>query len=178
VIHTSATFRDLVASLARSESAKQLQAANDGFTPDAELFYVAAMLHDLGLAGPYDRGQCFEVDGASAARAILAALGWPGEKATRVGDAIYLHMHDVSEEDTAEARALALGTTADVSGGRALEITERSRDLVLGLFPRLGFKREFSALFEDQARRKPWCSVHAYMAAGLGDRIMSAPYDE
>jgi hypothetical protein len=155
-----------------------LLASSAGVVWDPELLYAAAMLHDLGLTPAYDRGGCFESDGAEAAREILAAMDWPTERAEVVAEAIFLHMHEVTSGHSGEARLLALGTTADVSGGRALEIAEPARLFILELFPRLGFKKEMVSLFEEQAHRKPWCVVHEYMRAGLGDRIMAAPYED
>jgi hypothetical protein len=150
----------------------------DGTAWDAELLYTAAMLHDIGLTPAYDRGGCFESDGAEAAREILDTVGWPAERCEIVADAIYLHMHDVTADHSGEAQLLALGTTADVSGGRALEIETAARSLILELFPREGFKTEMVGLFEDQARRKPQCVVQQYMQGGLGARMMAAPYDD
>jgi len=151
----------------------------DGFSYDAELFYVAAMLHDLGLTEAFDRGGCFEDDGAQAARELLARLGWHEHRTAVVAEAIRLHMHEPGDDASAEALLLIFGTSADVSGRRADEIEPGAREAVLRLFPRLGFKRHFSALFIDQAARKPGCVVHSYVHELRGvDRIMAAPYDD
>jgi hypothetical protein len=150
----------------------------DGISHDAELLYTAAMLHDLGLTATYDRGQCFESDSATAAREILTEVGWPEYRIEIVAKAIYLHMHDVGDNDGAEAKLLALGTAADVSGGRALEVREPERSFILELFPRSGFKKQMVALLEDQARRKPFCIVQQYLLQGIRDRIMNAPYSD
>jgi hypothetical protein len=130
---------------------------------DAELLYVAAMLHDIGLTPAYDRGGCFERDGADAAREILADLGWPAERAETAAEAIYLHMHEVGPGDSPEAVLLDLGTAVDVRGVRLGDVPDASRGFVLDRFPRLGFKEHFVGLFEDQARRKPHCVVHAFL---------------
>ena len=151
----------------------------DGFRFDAELFYVASLLHDIGLTEAYDRGGCFESDGAAAARELLKGLGWPVDRAERVGRAIYLHMHDVAEEEPAEAHLLAFGTSVDVAGWRLHDLDEPLRDSVVDAYPRLGFKQHFLGLFEDQAARKPQCVVHAYLRErGGADRILNAPFAE
>jgi hypothetical protein len=151
----------------------------DGFRFDAELFYVASLLHDIGLTEAYDRGGCFESDSADAADELLAGLGWPGDRAERVGRAIYLHMHDVAEDDPAEAHLLAFGTSIDVAGWRLTDIGEPLRGAVLDTYPRLGFKQHFIALFEAQAARKPHCVVHAYLHEHDGARrILDAPFAE
>jgi hypothetical protein len=151
----------------------------DGFHFDAELLYVASLLHDIGLTEAYDRGGCFETDGADAARELLIELGWPADRADRVGRAIYLHMHDVPADGPAEAHLLAFGTSVDVAGWRLHDIDEPLREAVLDTYPRLGFKRHFLALFVDQAARKPRCTVHAYLhERGGASRILEAPFAE
>ena len=48
---------------------------------DAELLFVACVLHDLGASDAYDGPQRFEVEGADAAAALLAEHGRPVEDA-------------------------------------------------------------------------------------------------
>jgi hypothetical protein len=136
------------------------------------------MLHDIGLTADYDRGGCFESDGAEVAREVLARVGWDDARAETVADAIYLHMHEVEEHHSAEAHLLAFGTTVDVSGGRYEEIDAATRDIVVDEFPRHDFKREFLALFTKQGEAKPNCIVHRLMADGFATRILSSPYAE
>ena len=147
----------------RSYAWGALLGVRDGVRWDAELLYVAAMLHDLGLTPAYDRGGCFESDGADAARELLAELGWPAPRAETVADAIYLHMHEVGPDDTPEALLLDLGTAVDVRGVRIDEVPTKPKQFTLEHFPRLGFKEHFIELLEDQARRKPHCVVHAFL---------------
>jgi HD superfamily phosphodiesterase len=55
---------------------------------DSELFYVAAMFHDLGLvAGQRSAHERFEIDGANAARAFLERHGVPEERRSRATSA-------------------------------------------------------------------------------------------
>jgi hypothetical protein len=162
----------------RSYAWAALLGTRDRITWDAELLYAAAMLHDLGLTPAYDRGGCFETDGAEAARAILAEVGWTEMRLEMLAEAIYLHMHEVTPEHSTEARLLALGAATDVTGVRITEISKPALSFVLCLFPRNGFKREILARFEDQMRRKPSCILHQYMAGGLADRVIAAPLAE
>ncbi|HVU76511.1 MAG TPA: HD domain-containing protein [Gaiellaceae bacterium] len=162
----------------RSYAWGALLGVRDGVAWDAELLYAASMLHDLGLTPPYDRGGCFERDGADAARELLGELGWDAARAGAAADAIYLHMHTVGEDDSPEARLLDLGTAVDVRGVRFGDVPAAPQRLVLDLFPRLGFKEHFIELFEDQARRKPHCTVHAFLYERDGAAaIRAAPYE-
>jgi hypothetical protein len=145
---------------------------------DAELLYVAAMLHDAGLTPRFDRGGCFEYDGADAARELLRGLGWETTRSEEVARAIVLHMHDVAPEDPVEARLLELGTGTDVRGRRYEDLGEGDRRAVLELFPRQGFKEEFIELMVGQARRKPQCAAYHYVnALDAPSQIRAAPFE-
>ncbi|MDQ3765686.1 MAG: HD domain-containing protein [Actinomycetota bacterium] len=65
--------------------------AASGLRFDREIVYIAAILHDLGVREPYDRGRRFEVDGAQATRDFLEGHAYPEEKIEMVWDAIALH---------------------------------------------------------------------------------------
>src|SRR5919202_2010369 len=59
---------------------------------DAELLYVAAAFHDLGLSKRFSsQNERFEVDGANAARQFLSAHTIPEEQIQTVWEAIALH---------------------------------------------------------------------------------------
>ena len=59
---------------------------------DAELLYVGAMFHDLGLVeGHRSAHERFEIDGANAARAFLERHGLPEEQVMTVWESIALH---------------------------------------------------------------------------------------
>src|SRR5690606_24380662 len=69
-----------------------LRGREQGLSFDAELLYVGAMFHDLGLTERFRRtDQRFEIDGADEARRFLHAHGVTGEAADRVWTAIALH---------------------------------------------------------------------------------------
>jgi len=145
---------------------------------DAELLYVAALLHDIGLTERFDRGGCFESDGADAANELLLEVGWPSDRAQRAASAIYLHMHEVDETDGPEALLLSDGASLDVTGRRLDDIDGRACYQILEVYPRASFKERFLQLLSDQAARKPQCTVHLYMESGLGDRILAAPFPD
>jgi len=48
---------------------------------------------------------------------------------------------------------------------------------LLAAYPRLDFKREFTALLIDQASRKPSCPAAAMIAAGMLEEVAQAPFD-
>jgi hypothetical protein len=48
---------------------------------------------------------------------------------------------------------------------------------VLSAYPRLDFKREFAALFVDQATRKPTCRAAEMVNTNLLEAIAQAPFE-
>jgi hypothetical protein len=148
-------------------------AQRDGVRFDAELLYVGAALHDLGLVPRFDTHRCFEDDSAEAAALMAGAAGWPADRCDVLAEAIRLRMAaDVSVEDGPEAHLLAEATAVDVTGYRYDDIDTATVRAVLAEHPRLDFKAGFVRLFADQAARKPGCRVADLVANGILDRIL------
>jgi HD domain len=145
---------------------------------DAELLYVAALLHDIGLLAQFDQGGCFEDDGAQAAARFAGEKGWTAERQDAVAEAIRLHMAaEIALEDGPEAYLLWHATGLDVRGHRYREIDPQEVAAGLASYPRLDFKRGFGELFADQAERKPHCVVAELMRGGFAARIAAAPFE-
>lgn len=153
-------------------------ARHDGLAFDPEILYVSAMLHDIGLVPAYDLGGCFETDGAIAAERFALEQGAAPDRARAIYDVIELHMaDDLPPDPAAEVVLLWDSTGTDVTGHRFADVRRAIVPEVLAAYPRLDFKREFGALFADQAARKPTCSVARMMASGKLEAINRAPYD-
>lgn len=153
-------------------------ALHDERSFDSEILYVSALLHDIGLVPAYDNGGCFETDGAIAAEAFALAHGQAPERARAIYDVIDLHMADtLPPEPAPEVVLLWDSTGTDVTGYRYAAVRRAIVPEVLAAYPRLEFKREFGALFADQASRKPNCSLARMMASGKLAAINRAPYD-
>jgi hypothetical protein len=71
----------------------------------------------------------------------------------------------------AEGHLLREGTTLDISGRNVDTWPADFRAEVLRRYPRLTLVSEFTAAFEDQARRKPGCAAAAAVASGVGARL-------
>jgi HD domain-containing protein len=153
-------------------------ADRDDVRYDAELLYVAALLHDIGLVAQFDQGGSFEDDGAVAAARFAVEEGWTAERRDALAEAIRLHMAaEIALEDGPEAYLLWHATGLDVRGHRLGEIDPRDVAAALASYPRLDFKRGFAELFADQAERKPDCQVAKLMRSGFADRIAAAPFE-
>jgi hypothetical protein len=146
---------------------------------DGELLYVASMLHDLGLVAAFDNHLApFEDAGGDVAWVFGAGADWPGERRDRVREIIVRHMwHEVDPVVDAEGHLLREGTALDISGHNVETWPAAFRAEVLRRYPRLTLVTEFTAAFEDQARRKPGCAAAAAVASGVGARLAGNPLD-
>ncbi|MEV4578142.1 HD domain-containing protein [Nonomuraea jabiensis] len=127
-------------------------AREHGIAYDAELLYVSAMLHDLGLAAEFDSHSVpFEEAGGDVAWVFCAGAGWSPERRARAREVIVRHMWDeVPLEEDPEGHLLELSTGMDISGRRTEEIPEAVRREVLERHPRLEIAKEFGACISEQ----------------------------
>jgi HD domain len=153
-------------------------ALHDELGFDSEILYVSAILHDIGLVPEYDIGGCFETDGAIAAERFALDHGQPAQRARAIYDVIELHMADrLPPVPAPEVVLLYDSTGTDVTGYRYADVRRAVVPPVLAAYPRLDFKRDFGALFADQAARKPTCTVAKMVRTGKLEAINRAPYD-
>jgi HD superfamily phosphodiesterase len=112
-----------------------LQAERLSLDYDAELLYVGAMFHDVGLLdGHRSEHERFEIEGANAARAFLERHGLPEEQVMTVWKSIALHTtRQVPDYLQPEVRLVALGVAYDVLGSAFDTLTAEQRDA--GLAP-------------------------------------------
>ncbi|MER7251857.1 HD domain-containing protein [Kribbella sp. NPDC000426] len=124
---------------------------------DAELLYVGALFHDLGLTERYRRiDQRFEIDGADEARRFLHEHGVTGEAADRVWMAIALHTTpEIPLHLPAEVALVTRGVELDVLGLGYDVITDAERDAVVAAHPRPDFKNQILAAFTEGIRDRP-----------------------
>jgi hypothetical protein len=156
-----------------------MYAAAHGIAFDNELYYVSALLHDIGLTDNFDsHGMPFEDAGGGLAWVFGLASGWSADRATRAAEIIVLHMRDdVPPTIDPESHILQVATSWEVVGRRPEEFPPEVRADIIARHPRLGFGDEFLARFKDQAQRKP-CSAAAESVANRGaERIAANPLE-
>jgi hypothetical protein len=151
----------------------------EGTPFDAELLYVAAMLHDLGLVEPFDSHTVpFEDAGGSVAWVFAAGAGWPPERRERVRRVIVAHMAPaVDPSEDPEGALLSRGTGVDISGRGVDLLPAELRAEILQRWPRLCLADEFGGCFRDQAVRKPDSAAARAIRSGLFDRMAANPLD-
>ncbi|GAA4842018.1 HD domain-containing protein [Saccharopolyspora rosea] len=157
----------------------QMYGTAHGIAYDNELYYVSAVLHDIGLTEAFDSHRLpFENAGGHLAWVFGIAAGWPAERAARVEEIIVLHMRaDVSPAADPEAHLLQIATSWEVVGRRPEEFSPEVRAELLVRYPRLGFGTEFLAHFQDQARRKPGSAAAASVDKNVAGRIAANPLE-
>jgi hypothetical protein len=144
---------------------------------DAELLYVAAMLHDLALVKEFDNYSLpFEEAGGHIAWVLGAAAGWSEIQRKRAAEVIERHMWpEVDMASDPEGGLLELSTGMDSSGRQTDDIPASFRIEVLAKYPRLDFVDEVVNFFQDQAVRKPHCLAARYMRNGFAAKAAANP---
>jgi hypothetical protein len=109
-----------------------------GLRFDSELFYAAAMFHDIGLTPHYGCSKCrFEVDGANVARDFLRQRGISESDAELVWNAVALHTTPgIPEFMRPEIALVQAGAGMDVAGRGYDAFTDAEREAVVTAFPR------------------------------------------
>lgn len=158
-------------------------AQKDGIGFDQELFYIASLLHDLGLTETHNCKNaacaCFAVEGARAAEHFASELGWSNERSDLLSEAISLHMNvSVGLEQGAEAHLLHEGAAMDVIGARYKELHFGSFQSVLKAYPRLDFKTEMRAAMKAQTKIRPESRAAFLTGLGFIGMIRAAPFEQ
>src|SRR5262245_56464159 len=112
---------------------------------DAELLYVAAAFHDLGLLKNFSsQNERFEVDGANAARQFLSAHSVPEDEVQTVWQAIALHTTPgITQHMRPEVALLYTGVGLDVLGRGFDQFPSQLRNEIVARYPRKRFKENF-----------------------------------
>jgi HD domain len=146
---------------------------------DAELLYVSAVLHDLGLVAEFDNDTLpFEFAGGHVASIFAAGAGWPRQRRQRVAEVIVAHMADtVDLREDPEGFLLERSTGFDISGRGPEDFPEQLQVVVMARYPRLSLAEEFLACFREQADRKPSSQAAAAVRSGIADRLAANPLE-
>ncbi|MFB7614612.1 HD domain-containing protein [Kitasatospora sp. NPDC056181] len=134
-----------------------LQGRRRGLAFDAELLYLAAMFHDLGLAPEHrSSGRRFEIDGAEAAAAFLRSHQVPEQRVRVVWEAIALHTTPgIPEYLEPEIALTTAGVELDVLGIGYHDLTDEERTAVVAAHPRPDFKRGILRAFHEGIASRP-----------------------
>jgi hypothetical protein len=144
-----------------------------GLKFDAELLYVSAMFHDMGLTPKHSSvADRFEVDGANAAREFLRQHSISQQDIDTVWTAIALHttpgipqyMHPV-------VALLTNGVEMDVLGIAYSEFSDADREAIVAAYPRTKhFKEDIIQAFYKGIKHKPETTFGNVKADVLADK--------
>ena len=140
---------------------------------DAELLYISAMFHDMGLTPRHSSvADRFEVDGANAAREFLRQHRISQQDIDTVWTAIALHttpgipqyMHPV-------VALLTNGVEMDVLGIAYSEFSAADREAIVAAYPRTDhFKEDIIQAFYEGIKHKPETTFGNVKADVLADK--------
>jgi HD domain-containing protein len=158
----------------------RILARRDQVEHDAEILYVAALLHDLGLAAPNGgKARCFTLVGAERAVQLASEAGWSAPSQLAVGEAITLHMNaSVAADEGPEAHLLTAGAQLDVTGARYWELSSVAREVVLTRYPRNSAKEALARFFREEARSNPNTRAAVYDRLTGGRHPLRAPFEQ
>jgi len=135
-----------------------LMGKRDNLKFDPELFYAAAMFHDIGITHGYYESQLrFEVDGANAARDFLRSHGIAEADVEKVWLAIALHTTPGIPEHMHPVISLVqAGAGMDMAGRNYDLFTQEEREAVIAAHPRShDFAHEVIDAFYQGLKHRP-----------------------
>ena len=144
-----------------------------GLTFDPELFYTAAMFHDLGLTAGFRESRLrFEVDGANAARDFLRSRGISEVDMERVWLAIALHTTPgISAHLHPIAALTAEGVMMDLVGLGYDEFTAAQRTAVETAYPHPPrFAEDLLQALYDGLKHRPQVTQGTGLADVMADK--------
>lgn len=151
-------------------------AALDGAGADAELLYVACLVHDHGIERAVP-GEDFTLRSAARAEACAQQAGAGPEAAAAVADAITVHTTpgiDVAT-DGALGVYVQAGAMLDLAGLRAGDVPAAYRADVAAANPRAGVTRAIVPLIAAEARANPAGRFGLLHRCGLTVLIRASP---
>ena len=152
-------------------------ARDEGLDCDPQIFWPAALMHDVGLTSIPRNTRCFEFQGAEVARRFLVGQGMSIADAARVGLAIELHMAaSVTPDDGVESVLLDRATGIDVRGGEIGRIAT-VREAAVRAFPRGAFDARFRNAIQREVETRYGCRSR-WLAGRLAAMGAQSPWHE
>ena len=159
---------------------------------DEELFFLGAVLHDLGLTERFGAATGrFEVVGADAAEKFLLGEGAAAERSAVVWEAIALHTSNgIALRRAPEVALVHIGASIDVLGFGLEKLPSTVVQQTVEALPRDNFKKVFVDALFSRVRKDPssvmltWMSeaarrhVHGFECPDFVDLVSAANFAE
>jgi hypothetical protein len=142
---------------------------------DAELLYVASVLHDVGLTEAHEgapmAAPCFAVRGAEVARHVANRAKWETARQRRVAEAVTMHLNvAVRASAHPEAYLVAAGSALDLTGLGRDRLPQDVIDYALSKHRHMGVKGEMTKAdgpWNHERRVRPGCRIGLLSLGGV-----------
>lgn len=122
---------------------------------DAEMLYVASLLHDIRLEHPQPN-TCFAVRGGHEARELCERAGVDDTVAWTISEAIVAHVTPGLDQELGPlAPAIQSGAMLDLVGMRLWDVEQVFVDAVIARWPRHGCAQHVAACWKAEAAAVP-----------------------
>jgi HD domain-containing protein len=159
---------------------------------DAELLFICAAFHDIGLLNKFSSdSDRFEVDGANAVRQFLEHHEVPNARIQTAWDAIALHTTPgIAAYKPIEVELLYNGVGLDVLGIGYADFPKDIREKVVADYPRIDFKQSIAKAFlggfeHKTATTEATCNedicshfLRNYKRSNFYDQIQNSPFQD
>ena len=143
---------------------------------DEELFFLAAVLHDLGLTAQFRGLERFEVIGADAADAFLKDQGVNPERREIIWDAIALHTSiGIASRKRPEIALVHIGAGMDVIGRGLDNLPKNLVAETIEALPRHDFNNAFFKVIVDTIAHAPQSAAMTWMAQTANAHVPGCP---
>jgi len=139
---------------------------------DAEMLYLACILHDLGLTEKFQGDLPFEIQGAEAAKRFLEENGYDAGKSAVVWDGIAMHASMIGHFKQPEISLVGVGAGTDVGGPDFSQVSKSQVREILAAYPRLEFTDAFLKTCADVVRKHPGSAGRSFMR-DIGQRYVT-----
>jgi hypothetical protein len=154
---------------------------NEFLDVDEEALAVSCILHDIALLDSANESCpcCFAVKGARSVGEFLSGHDWDEKRILSVANSISMHMNPaVHIFEGVEAYLLNAGAALDVIGVRSDEVDLTSKENVLKLYSRAGFKHNFKNAMYSQHKISHGSRVDVLWRLGFGCAIDKSSLDD
>ncbi|MDB5583673.1 MAG: hypothetical protein JWR80_8849 [Bradyrhizobium sp.] len=139
---------------------------------DEELFFLSAVLHDLGLVEQYRGQDRFEVVGADAADVWLKGEGVSEERREIIWDSIALHTSvGIASRKRPEIALVHIGAGIDVIGLMVDQLPPNLVAEAIEAFPRHDFSTNFFNAVVETIAQAPQSAAMTWMAGTCNDHV-------
>ena len=143
-----------------------------GLRYDEELFFLGAVLHDLGLTAEFRSNERFEVAGADAAASFLQEEGVTLERREIVWDAIALHTSvGIASRKRPEIALVHIGAGVDVLGMGLDTLPPTLVAETIEALPRHDFKNAFFAALVETLAQAPQSATLTWLGDTANEHV-------